>query len=65
MLFRSQAIEKELAQHNITVHWVPFRTRSFWDGGMHCLTNDIRRRGDRPDFFPDRGGPKLDWLLDD
>lgn len=54
-----------LAKRGITVHPFEFRCRNFWDGGMHCLTNDIRRRGERPDFFPDRGGPKLDWLLDD
>ena len=55
MLGYNKAIEKELAQHNITVHWVPFRTRSFWDGAMHCLTVDIRRQSTIEDFFPERG----------
>jgi len=55
MLGYNQAIEKELAQHNITVHWVPFRARSFWDGAMHCLTVDIRRQSKIEDFFPERG----------
>jgi hypothetical protein len=43
MLGYNQALEKILQGHGITVHWVPFRTRTFWDGGMHCLTLDIRR----------------------
>jgi len=55
MLGYNEAIEKELAQHNITVHWVPFRARSFWDGAMHCLTVDIRRQSVVEDFFPERG----------
>jgi hypothetical protein len=55
MLGYNEAIEKELAQHNITVHWVPFRPRSFWDGAMHCLTLDIRRQSTIEDFFPERG----------
>ena len=54
-----------LTKKGFTVHSFDFRCRNFWDGGMHCLTNDIRRWGDCPDFFPDRGAPKLDWLIDD
>lgn len=29
------------------VEWIPinFRARGFWDGGVHCLTVDIRRTG--------------------
>lgn len=42
------------SRYGITVHWVPFRTRTFWDGGCHCLTLDIRRRGGMQDYFPDR-----------
>jgi len=54
MLGYNEEIEKELARHNITVHWVPFRARSFWDGAMHCLTVDIRRQSTIEDFFPER-----------
>jgi hypothetical protein len=43
MLGYNAKLEKTLQSHGITVHWVPFRTRTFWDGGMHCLTLDIRR----------------------
>ena len=44
MLGSNRSLELHLAKHNMQVHWVPFRTRSFWDGGMHCLTVDIHRR---------------------
>ena len=30
---------------------VPFRHRRFWDGGLHCLTLDTRRRGGQQDYW--------------
>lgn len=42
-----------------------FRCKTFWDSGMHCLTNDIRRSGNCPDFNPGAGGPGLDWQMDE
>lgn len=54
MLAHNEHIERELNDRGITVHWVPFRARSFWDGAMHCLTVDIRRRSCIEDFFPER-----------
>lgn len=45
MLGYNESLEQTLAQHGITVHWVPFRCRGFWDGGMHCITLDVRRQG--------------------
>lgn len=54
-----------LAKKGYNVHAFDFRCRNFWDGGMHCLTNDVRRKGSCPDFFPERGKPGLDWLIDE
>ena len=54
-----------LHRQGFNVHAFDFKCRNFWDGGMHCLTNDIRRSGAMPDFFPERGDAKLDWLLDE
>jgi hypothetical protein len=54
-----------LAKKGFNVHAFDFRCRNFWDGGMHCLTNDIRRAGVCPDFFPERGHNGLDWLVDE
>jgi hypothetical protein len=40
-----------------------FRCRSFWDGGLHCLTVDIARDGGEQDYFPSRPQQGyLDWL---
>lgn len=45
----------ELEKNGITCHTVPWRTRGFWDGGIHCITLDVRRRGNLKDYFPERG----------
>jgi hypothetical protein len=54
MLGRNNKVARELERHGITVHWLPFRTRTFWDGGLHCLTLDIRRQDSAVDLFPER-----------
>ena len=51
MLGENEAVARALESHGITVHWVPFRTRTFWDSGVHCLTLDIRRQGQFRDYF--------------
>lgn len=55
LLGENQAVFRELEKHGVTVHPVDFRTRTFWDGGMHCLTLDIRRDSTIQDYFPERG----------
>lgn len=30
---------------------VPFRHRFFWDGGLHCITNDLYRDGSNESYF--------------
>jgi hypothetical protein len=54
MLAENELLAETLSKHSITVHWVPFRARSFWDGAMHCLTVDIRRDSRIVDYFPQR-----------
>ena len=49
-----ESLFEELDKRNITPHVVPFRTRSFWDGGLHCVTLDIIRDGELRDYYPDR-----------
>lgn len=51
MLGYNAGIEAELRSRGIEVIWVPFRARSFWDGAMHCLTVDIRRRSRPNNYF--------------
>lgn len=55
MLGYNYNLEQTLAQHGIRVHWVPFRCRGFWDGGMHCITLDIRRQSTLQNYFPESG----------
>jgi hypothetical protein len=57
MLGENDLVFRELERHGITAHSLPFRTRTFWDGGLHCLTLDIRRQDTMIDLFPDRDQP--------
>jgi len=41
-------------KHKIDYIPLQIRTRTFWDSGIHCLTTDIRRKGEQRNFFPDR-----------
>jgi len=40
-----------LSKHNIEPIIVPFRHRFFWDGGLHCITNDLCREGANECYF--------------
>lgn len=54
MLGENEKVFRELERYGITAHSLPFRTRTFWDGGLHCLTLDIRRQDTCIDLFPER-----------
>jgi len=54
VLSGNETVVRALEQHGVTAHTMPFRTRSFWDGGLHCLTLDIRRDDTPVDLFPER-----------
>ena len=32
------------------IYW-KFRHKYFWDGGVHCLTSDVRRKGKQENYF--------------
>lgn len=53
-----------LAKKGITLHCMDLRTRSFWDGGWHCLTLDIHREDSITDLFPERGDTGVYWRSD-
>jgi len=38
-------------RHKITPHILNFRHRYFWDGGLHCITSDLSRKGTMNDYF--------------
>ena len=54
ILGENEGVFRELERYGITAHSLPFRTRTFWDGGLHCLTLDIRRQDTLVDLFPER-----------
>jgi len=39
-----------LKQHNVEPIICPFRHRFFWDGGIHCITNDLYREGIKENY---------------
>ena len=41
-------------RYGITPHVCNFRHRYFWDGGIHCITQDLNREGKLQDYFPNR-----------
>ena len=44
---------EQMEKIGITPHVVDFPTRGFWDGGIHCITVDIRRKGGCLNYFND------------
>lgn len=42
---------KKLEKHKINPIVSPFRHRWFWDGGIHCISLDIRRKGNRESYL--------------
>jgi len=42
---------KQMEQLGINPHVAEFPTRHFWDGGIHCITVDIRRAGGLVNYF--------------
>jgi hypothetical protein len=50
----NKAVFDALERHGMTPHIINFRHRYFWDGGLHCITSDLDRIGERQDWFPER-----------
>lgn len=46
-------------KHKIEPTIVPWRHRFFWDGGLHCITLDLKRRGQMEDYFPERNNNSI------
>jgi hypothetical protein len=39
-----------LKKHKVEPIICPFRHRFFWDGGIHCITNDLYREGEKESY---------------
>jgi hypothetical protein len=46
----SKELNSVLKKYNLEPIYCPLRHRFFWDGGWHCLTLDVRRRGNQIDY---------------
>jgi len=46
----SSQLTNILKQNNLEPIFCPLRHRFFWDGGWHCLTLDVKRRGGQNDY---------------
>lgn len=46
----SKQLYSVLEKYNLTPVYCPLRHRFFWDGGWHCLTLDVKRKGDQIDY---------------
>lgn len=51
----NDTVFRAFEKHGITPHICNFRHRFFWDGGIHCITQDLHRLGEQKDYFPNRG----------
>jgi hypothetical protein len=45
-----ELVFEALERYNITPHMVEFRHKNFWDGGLHCITSDLHRKGPQQDY---------------
>jgi hypothetical protein len=50
----NKQVFEALARFGVTPHICNFRHRFFWDGGLHCITVDLKRRGPCVDYFVPR-----------
>lgn len=47
----NEQVNAFLKKHNVEPVYVPWRHRYFWDGGLHCITLDLKRRGKQQNYF--------------
>lgn len=41
----NEKLFNKLHEYGVTAHVTPLRHSNFWDGGVHCVTNDLNRIG--------------------
>ena len=48
---KNETVNAFLKKHNMEPVHIPWRHRYFWDGGLHCITLDLKRQGKKEDYF--------------
>ena len=51
---KNDQLNSLLEKYGITVHVIDIPQTYFWDGGIHCMTTDLDRVGEKQNYFPDR-----------
>ena len=47
----NEQVNTFLKKHKVEPVYVPWRHRYFWDGGLHCITQELYREGTQKDYF--------------
>lgn len=47
----NEQVNSFLKKHNMEPIYIPWRHRYFWDGGLHCITLDLKRQGKKENYF--------------
>jgi len=50
-IYKNNKIMDPLKKHKVEPIVFNFRHRYFWDGGIHCITQDLYREGTMEDYF--------------
>ena len=62
---QNEQLNAFLKKHKMEAIHVPWKHRYFWDGGLHCITLDLVREGQKQDYFPNRKEPIMEAHLSD
>lgn len=47
----NEQVNAFLKKHKMEPVHIPWRHRYFWDGGLHCITLDLKRKGTKQNYF--------------
>jgi len=53
-LVKNDQLNSKLEKYGITVHVIDIPQIYFWDGGVHCMTTDLGRVGEKQNYFSGR-----------
>ena len=48
---KNDIVKTFFKKHKIEPVYIPWRHRYFWDGGLHCITLELKRKGKQKDYF--------------
>ena len=48
---KNETVNAFLKKHKMEPVHIPWRHRYFWDGGLHCITLDLKRQGKQRSYF--------------